>query len=337
MTAAGMVFSQVRLNPTDTLTCIAFGSCAHQDKPQPIWQAIRAEQPEVFLFLGDNVYGDTHDMDTLRARYQRLGAKPHFDTLRQTTPVLATWDDHDYGTNDCGRNHPEREQSKQVFLDFFHEPAQSQRRTRPGIYDASIVGPVGQRVQIILLDERTFRDEPVAGPHPETDSTGNYIPQLEAQLLGEAQWQWLEQELRKPAEVRIICSSTQFVSEFNGYELWALYPKEKLRMVELLKRTRAAGVVFLSGDLHVGELSRVSYGGLYPLWDATSSGLTQVWGSAVPNNFRVGPSVLQRNYGLVRIDWAAPAGPVLHLQLHSEMGECLVRQSVPLAQLQFGQ
>ena len=37
---------------------IAFGSCANQNAPQPIWDAVLAYRPEVFLFVGDNVYGD---------------------------------------------------------------------------------------------------------------------------------------------------------------------------------------------------------------------------------------------------------------------------------------
>lgn len=30
---------------------ISFGSCAKQDKPQPIWDAIVAGKPELFIFL----------------------------------------------------------------------------------------------------------------------------------------------------------------------------------------------------------------------------------------------------------------------------------------------
>jgi alkaline phosphatase D len=47
----------------EPLSRIAFGSCANQDHPQPVWDAIVVTQPELFLFLGDNVYADTEDME----------------------------------------------------------------------------------------------------------------------------------------------------------------------------------------------------------------------------------------------------------------------------------
>src|SRR3989337_529307 len=41
-----------------SLTRIAFGSCAKQTKDQPIWDAVLAAKPDLFVFLGDNIYGD---------------------------------------------------------------------------------------------------------------------------------------------------------------------------------------------------------------------------------------------------------------------------------------
>src|SRR5262245_27222992 len=76
---------------------IAFGSCASQEKPQPIWDAVVAARPDLFLFLGDNIYGDTDNAEVLKAKYAQLAAVPGYQKLLQTCPVLATWDDHDYG------------------------------------------------------------------------------------------------------------------------------------------------------------------------------------------------------------------------------------------------
>src|SRR5688572_23509157 len=85
-----------------SLSRIAFGSCANQDKDQPIWDAVLAAKPELFIFLGDNIYGDTRDMNELRAKYQKLAAKPGFQRLKASTPLLATWDDHDSAENHAG-------------------------------------------------------------------------------------------------------------------------------------------------------------------------------------------------------------------------------------------
>ena len=54
------------LSAAEPVTRIALGSCADQDRPQPIWEAIVAQQPQLFLFLGDNVYADTEDMAVIR-------------------------------------------------------------------------------------------------------------------------------------------------------------------------------------------------------------------------------------------------------------------------------
>ncbi|MDT8399874.1 MAG: hypothetical protein RQ899_14805, partial [Pseudomonadales bacterium] len=71
---------------------IGFGSCARQDKEQPIWDAIAAMEPDLFICLGDNIYGDTRDMQVLQDKYAALAAKPGFRRLREHTPMLAIWD-----------------------------------------------------------------------------------------------------------------------------------------------------------------------------------------------------------------------------------------------------
>ena len=106
----------------------AFGCCADQEKPQPIWEAIVAARPDVFLFIGDTVYADTTDMPTMRAAYAKLAALPGYQKLLRTCPVLATWDDHDYGRDDAGADYPRKKESQQIFLDFFGVPKDSPRR-----------------------------------------------------------------------------------------------------------------------------------------------------------------------------------------------------------------
>ncbi|MBC7821963.1 MAG: alkaline phosphatase family protein, partial [Planctomycetaceae bacterium] len=141
----------------EPLQRIAFGSCAKQDKPQPIWDAVVETKPQLFLFIGDNIYGDTEDMTVLKQKWDLLGAQPGYQKLKQTCPVLATWDDHDYGANDAGAEYPKKRESQQLFQDFFGIPKDSPRRQREGVYHAEIFGPPGRRVQILLLDARYFR------------------------------------------------------------------------------------------------------------------------------------------------------------------------------------
>jgi alkaline phosphatase D len=102
---------------------IAFGSCCKQERPMPIWPSIVAAQPDVFLMIGDNIYGDSEDLAVLKAKWDKLGADPGFQQLRKTCPLYATWDDHDYGANDAGVEYPQKVGSQKLFLDFYAEPA----------------------------------------------------------------------------------------------------------------------------------------------------------------------------------------------------------------------
>ena len=90
---------------------IAFGSCAKENRKQPIWDAVVDARPELFVFLGDNVYGDTDDMAVLAGKYAKLAAQPGFQKLKRQAGIVATWDDHDYGADDVGRDYPMKRES----------------------------------------------------------------------------------------------------------------------------------------------------------------------------------------------------------------------------------
>ena len=102
---------------TDVVDVIAFGSCVHQDHEQPIWKAINAENADLFVLLGDNIYGDTEDMAVLKAKYKKLGANPGFQQLRASTPLVAVWDDHDFGANDADSTSPVAAEALKVFFE----------------------------------------------------------------------------------------------------------------------------------------------------------------------------------------------------------------------------
>ncbi len=104
------------------LSRIAFGACAKQDKPQPIWDAIIEAQPQQFVFLGDNIYGDTEDMALLKSKWDLLAAQPGYVKLKALCPVTGTWDDHDYGKDDAGVEYPKKVESQKLFLDFLGVP-----------------------------------------------------------------------------------------------------------------------------------------------------------------------------------------------------------------------
>ena len=130
---------------------ILFGSCAQQDRPIPILATIVKHKPELFIFMGDNIYADTRNMDVMRRKYETLRKQPGFLQLWRSCPVLATWDDHDYGVNDGGAEYEQKRESERLFLDFWGVPQDAPRRKYPGGYAAQTFGPAGKRVQVLLL------------------------------------------------------------------------------------------------------------------------------------------------------------------------------------------
>lgn len=283
---------------------IAFGSCAHEDQDQPLLNIASGLAPDLFIYLGDNIYGDTRNMDTLRAKYNKLGAKPEFQNLSNQTKILSVWDDHDFGENDAGRHYPFKEASKEIFMDFWKVPANSDRRQHEGIYGVEYFENGGKKIQVVLLDTRTFRDDLIhRTPEDSIIHKNDYIPNQnqDSTFLGETQWQWLEQQFLTPADIRIIASSNQFSHEYNGWESWTNVPHEQQKMISLIKKTKANGVIFISGDVHWGEISKMPVEASYPIYDVTSSGITQTWDIIEPNKNRVGPAIAQNNIGLIEI------------------------------------
>lgn len=326
-------------------TTIAFGSCCHEDRDQPVWDAIAAAEPDMLILAGDNIYGDTQDMDVLRAKYEQLGAVPGYGRLLESCPVLAVYDDHDYGQNDGGREYPMRAESAAMCLDFFGVADSDPRRAHEGVYGATIMGDPGRRVQIILLDTRYFRDSIDRGTRTADERlaanvVGWYTPTKDTSrtLLGEAQWRWLAGELRKEAEVRLVVSSIQVIPNEKGMECWGNMPHERDSLFGLIESTDANGVVFLSGDVHFAELSR-SDEGPYPLYDFTSSGLAQsphdTWPAAVNSYREPGMLYVGENFGLIRLDWDA-GDTRLRLQACTADGEVAFEQVVPLRRLRAG-
>lgn len=271
---------------------IAFGSCANQNDSQPILLAAAEQHPNLFVYLGDNIYGDTECMSTLADKYQLLCSKSEFQTLQATCPILATWDDHDYGLNDGGSEYAKKKESKEVFMKFWGQEKNTARQSHSGIYDAVILGSGQQTIQLILLDLRTFR------------SSMNYQPNYDSQatMLGTAQWQWLEEQLLQQASIRIIASSIQFGSSFHGFESWNNFPLEQEKLYALIQSTQAEGVFIISGDMHYGELSRRNPENLYPFYDFTSSGITETY-PPVENLNRIGNAVENHHFGQIDINW----------------------------------
>ena len=292
---------------------IAFGSCLHQDKPQPIWDAVLENKPDLFVFLGDNIYGDSDDPEVLAYKYEKLAANEGFQRLRKSTQIMAIWDDHDYGRNDAGREYPVKEASRRLMLSFWQEAEGSARWTRPdGIYTAQTLIQEDKKLQVILPDLRWNRS-PIKTVSSSNDllnrdraNMGPYVRQgdPEAELLGAAQWEWLERMFQQQVDYRIIGSSIQLLPEFTGWEAWCNFPRERERFINLLSKHQDVPTLIISGDVHWCEISRYWPDKLsQPAFEITSSGLTETWEQISPNRHRISEAFAEQNFGLIDFSW----------------------------------
>jgi len=314
---------------------IAFGSCLNAQTEQPVWDAMGSVNPDLFIFLGDNVYADTRDPEKMRATYAVLGNRPEYIRFKKEVPILATWDDHDYGENDAGADYPMKREAKECFLEFFEEPPGSERRGRPGIYLARRFELAGLDVQILLLDTRTFRGPLTrredakggGGPYTATDDTATT-------LLGDDQWLWLEKSLREPADLRIIASSIQVLAEEHSWEKWMNFPHERERLFQVIRDSGADGIIFLSGDRHHSEISFMETTAGIPLYDITSSGMNRGMPDKAiePNRHRVHEMYREDSFGTLTIERRKGATD-LTIGLHRIDGTRAREETIPISRL----
>lgn len=309
----------------ESVDVIAFGSCNRQNRPQPLWQPIIADQPDLWIWMGDNIYGDTPNMDTLRVKYELQNQVPDYQALKAKTPIIGVWDDHDYGINDGGKQYAQKKESRDLMFDFLDVPANAPERKREGAYSSHLIGSGDNLVKIILLDARYFRD---------TLEKIDKVYQLNqnGEVLGADQWKWLEQELKNsPAKINLISSGVQILPTEHAFEKWANFPKERERLLDLIAKSGAKTPVLLSGDRHIAEVMKLS-DSRFPkgIYEITSSGLTHTWkeNSPEPNQFRIGQLIAKLNYGLALIDWEKEE---VTFQIKGENGVILASQVVPFS------
>lgn len=321
------------LAESTALERIAFGSCLDQNKPQPVWKAVLRARPQLFLMIGDNVYGnvDSAGLQKLAKAYATQAVQPELAEARAALPFLAVWDDHDYGVNDGGARFPQKAGSARLFHEYWQ--TKPEPRDGGGIYYSRIYGPTGRRVQIIMLDTRTYRSDlkPKTADFPHW---GKFSPDDDPAktMLGAAQWAWLEAELSRPAEIRILVSSVQVLAEGHGNERWGNLPRERGRLLRLIEDSKAKGVIVLSGDRHAGAFYKTVTGRSYPLVELTSSSLNRPLGPMkdTPTPELISDLYHLENFGLISIDWSSAK---VKLSLQRVAGEEVAAMSLSFDEL----
>jgi len=283
---------------------IAFGSCNKASLPNLLWDDIQNTNPDIWIWGGDNIYADTDDMQKLRSMYNEQKAIPGYASLIKEVAVIGTWDDHDYGLNDGGTEFLAKKESQKEFLDFMDVPSDSPRRQQEGVYASHEYEREEGSVKVIILDTRYFR----TALTPDTETKKRTKPNEYGQgtVLGKEQWSWLEKELENSdADFNVIVSSIQVLSNEHGFECWGNFPHEVDQLKKTILDSEAKGVLVLSGDRHISEISKTEDNLAYPLIDFTSSGLTHAYRkfAGEPNPYRIGKVVNTESFGTVRFNF----------------------------------
>ncbi|MBO9499189.1 MAG: alkaline phosphatase D family protein [Novosphingobium sp.] len=244
---------------------LAFGSCARvqSDPEQPIWRALAAYEPDLFFWLGDNIYGDSLTPSTLVSEYQRQRFVPSFQPIGRSVPQLAIWDDHDYGLDNYDRRNPIRGEALAIFRQFWANPSAGTAETPGVFFDYSYGG-----VDFLFLDDRYHR-----APDEDEDTP-------EKEFLGRGQFEWLKARLlasRAPFKV-VSCGSGWSRFKGVGGDSWSAYQHERTRLFDFIRDNRVSGVVLLSGDTHFPYVACAPWSerGGYDFYDLVSSALAQV-------------------------------------------------------------
>ena len=270
---------------------IGLGSCLDQDYPQPIWQSIKKENLNYFIFLGDNVYGDT--------RYGSLRKmKSAYDKQKKVLPdflndisIFSIWDDHDFGINDGGADYRFKRRAQELYLDFWEITKDDDRSNREGIYFSKNEIFFDKKFKFIFLDTRFFRSK-LKG------KKSNYIENIEpdATILGNAQWTWLENELKSDFDFLFIFSSIQIIAKDHRFEKWSNFPNERAKLFELLEQFNDKTILF-SGDRHRAGIYRKN-----GIIEVTSSSMNKPGSSfSETDSYLIGKTYPQENFGVLEI------------------------------------
>jgi len=299
------------------LQTITFGSCNKENEPQPFWTEMQPLKPDLWIWLGDNIYADTNEDKVFRAKYNRQLSNKDYAKFVRRTPVVGIWDDHDYGVNNGGKEFAQKDIAKAAMLDFLQVPTKAEVRKREGAYQSYTFGKGDTQVKVILLDSRYFRDAPIR-------ENRNYIPNETGMILGAAQWKWLENELKNSnAKIHLIANGIQVLQEEHAYEKWENFPNERQKLLDLLIEYQVDTPILLSGDRHISEFARMEYKGK-SIVEFTSSGLTHSYDAleSEPNKHRVGKLITSLSYGCMMIDWSGEI-PKVTLQIRGKGNKVL--------------
>ena len=295
----------INIYSNQEILTLGFGSCLHQDRSMAILKTIEKKELDLFMFIGDNVYGDQEDgeLDKLIRTY-----KQQYNNLENFLKNVSTefiWDDHDFGLNDGGSNYRYKDKAKELFLETWKIPFNDPRRLRDGLYFDKVIKKNGLKIHLIFLDNRSFKSEWKLTDEFNKEGKERYVEDFNTDktLLGKNQWKWLKDKLTVESDIKIIISSLQILSLGHGWESWDKFPLQREKLFKLIDKSNLSDLFILSGDRHRGGFYKFKTVGNNNIYEFTSSSLNL----PIPFNteeegpLRIGSTYRKANFGVVRL------------------------------------
>lgn len=296
---------------------LAFGSCNNQHQDQSFWKFIVNDRPDVWVWLGDNIYADYATPKQRKEEYQIVKDAYWYKYLTEQTMIVGTWDDHDYAYNNAQGDYEFKDESKQILGDFLGYSPDSEFYSHDATHSSEIFDYEGIKIGLILLDTRYHMNKKVG------------------QILGEDQWMWLEDKLyQMDADLILLGSSIAVLpASLNsaGLEGWTFFDDKRERLLDLIEES-GKKIVILSGDRHYTAFYRISYKNRKGyIYEFMSSGMTHVAPAKVPSPLQFQKSFREKNYGLVQISSEfKKSGKIDFVMKSTEDGHVYQKETVQL-------
>jgi len=217
---------------------ICFVSCVGRTAADPAaaWADMAERAPfDLLLMLGDNHYADTTGAGGQRECYAEQRRLAGFRDVTRRVPVLAIWDDHDYGPNNSDGTASGKQLSLRTFKEHWANPAYGQEDD-PGVYFKFTRGDV----DFFMLDVRYNRSPNHSADDPPGTKT----------MLGKKQLAWFKRELAASrATVKLVASGSEW-QPAGHIDSWTSFARERDEIFAWIETNALQGVILLSGDRH---------------------------------------------------------------------------------------
>jgi alkaline phosphatase D len=239
--------------------------CRRGTAGYPIFDVIRAQQLDFFLFLGDSIYADevcpsppnepgadfrATTLAEYRARHRDQRGSEALRRFLETTPVYAIWDDHEVRNDFAGPFEGQMPAGRQALREYWpilvssDDPHRLYRTVR-----------AGADLELFILDTRQYRSR-----NDDRDGPAKT-------MLGDRQLQWLLRGLTESSATwKVIVTSVPLSipkggGGGRGNDGWAGgtgaqgFERERQVIVDHMLDRNLKNVVFLAGDVHYVQVN----------------------------------------------------------------------------------